>query len=370
MTTIGIDARAASEEPAGRGRVVREVLSALGQRDDPVRYVLYARTPHDAELDERFSWHCRRLPDPIWHLWAATAASRECDVFLSTNSYLTPWFLRIPAAVIVYDLVAFREGAAAQRRAARIERATIKRGLRRSEAVVCISEATRRDLTERFPWVERRTSVLPLAADPRFARRLPEAELRPVLARSGPGDRFILAAGTLEPRKNLVRVIEAHAALPAVLREAHPLVLVGPRGWESDEIVARAGVDERLVRILGHVPDEDLAVLYQACTVFAYPSLYEGFGLPLLEAMAAGAACITSNVSSLPEVGGDAVVYVDPLSVEEITGALERLLTSDETRADLGERAAQRAASFSWDRTAAGLLERLLELRSRSEARV
>jgi glycosyltransferase involved in cell wall biosynthesis len=370
MTTIGIDARAASEEPAGRGRVVRELLDALARRQDPVRYVLYALSPHAANLDERFSWRCRRLPDPLWHLWAAFAATRECNVFLSTNSYLTPWFLRIPTAVIVYDLVAFQTRAAAQRRAARIERATIKRGLRRSGAVVCISEATRADLIARFPWVARRTSVLPLAADPRFAQQLSAAEQLPVLARYGLGERFILATGTLEPRKNLVRVIDAHAALAESLRETHPLVLVGPRGWESDEIVARAGADDRLVRILGHVPDEDLAVLYGACTVFSYPSLYEGFGLPLLEAMAAGAACITSNVSSLPEVGGDAVVYVDPLSVDEITGALENLLTSDETRADLGERAARRAAGFSWDRTATGLLERLLELRSQSEARV
>jgi glycosyltransferase involved in cell wall biosynthesis len=359
MTTIGIDARAASEEPAGRGRVVREVLAALARRDDEVRYVLYARGPHDTELDERFTWRCRRLPDPVWHLWAAAAASRGSDVFLSTNSYLTPWFLRIPAAVIVYDLVAFQPGAAAQRRAARIERRTISRGLRRSEAVICISEATRRDLVSRFPWAGERATVVPLAADPGFARPRSEAELKAPRERYGLEGPFVLTVGTLEPRKNLVRVIEAHAGLPQPLREGHPLVLAGPRGWESNEIVARAGAG---VRILGQVPDEDLATLYAACTAFCYPSLYEGFGLPLLEAMAAGAACVTSNVSSLPEVGGDAVLYVDPLSVEEIRGALEALLTSEEKRSELGERAARRAAAFSWDRTAASILETLLGL--------
>ena len=116
------------------------------------------------------------------------------------------------------------------------------------------------------------------------------------------------------------------------------------------------------VRVLGQVSDEDLTALYQACTVFCYPSLYEGFGLPLLEAMTAGAACVTSSVSSLPEVGGDAVLYVDPQSVDEIRAAIERLLGSEDERRLLGERARQRAGEFSWDRTAAETLAALEEL--------
>jgi alpha-1,3-rhamnosyl/mannosyltransferase len=208
--------------------------------------------------------------------------------------------------------------------------------------------------------------VVPLAADPRFARNHSEAELNVVRQRYGLDRPFVLTVGTLEPRKNLVRVIEAHAGLPQLLREDHPLVLVGPRGWEADEIVARAGAGGSTVRILGHVPDDDLSALYAACTAFCYPSLYEGFGLPLLEAMATGAACVTSNVSSLPEVGDDAVLYVDPLRVEDIRRALETLLTSETKRAELGDRAARRASRFSWDRTAAGILKALLGLARRS----
>ena len=112
--------------------------------------------------------------------------------------------------------------------------------------------------------------------------------------------------------------------------------------------------------MLGQVTDEDLAALYQACTVFCYPSLYEGFGLPLLEAMASGAACVTSSVSSLPEVGGDAVVYVEPTSVDEIRTALEGLLASEQRRTELGTAARRRAAGFTWDRTAADTLDSLL----------
>jgi glycosyltransferase involved in cell wall biosynthesis len=168
-------------------------------------------------------------------------------------------------------------------------------------------------------------------------------------------DPFVLCTGTLEPRKNLLRVLQAHEALRA------QLVLVGPQGWEFEPILQEASRRDD-VRVLGQVSDDDLAALYQACTVFCYPSLYEGFGLPLLEAMTAGAACVTSSVSSLPEVGGNAVLYVDPESVGEIQAAIERLLVSDEERRLLGERAKQRAAEFSWDRTAAETVAALEKL--------
>jgi glycosyltransferase involved in cell wall biosynthesis len=138
-------------------------------------------------------------------------------------------------------------------------------------------------------------------------------------------------------------------------------VLVGPRGWELDELVRRLEAEDD-VRLLGYVGDEDLAALYELCTVFAYPSLYEGFGLPVLEAMQSGAPTLTSGTSSLPEVGGDAVRYVDPGSVEDIRAGLRELLEDRQQRAELGRRGRERAAGFSWDRAAGevlAVLERL-----------
>jgi glycosyltransferase involved in cell wall biosynthesis len=354
---LGIDARAAAEEPAGRGRYVRELLRALARRDDNHVYELYARTRWEAELDERFRWRLIGARDPVWHLLVARRASSECAAFLSTNSYLTAWFLRVPCAVVVYDLVAFRPAVRARRSSGLIERATIGFGVRRAARLLCISEATRLDLVARYPRAEPKAHVVPLAADARFSRRLPASDLDEVRGRHGLEAEFVLCAGTLEPRKNLLRVLEAHAALSPRTQ----LALVGPRGWEFQPILEEAGRRED-VRVLGQVSDEDLAALYQACRVFCYPSLYEGFGLPLLEAMAAGAACVTSSVSSLPEVGGDAVVYVDPTSVEEIGSAIERLLASEHDRAVLSGRARQRAGEFSWDRTAAETFEALAGL--------
>lgn len=350
---LGLDARAAAEVPAGRGRYVRELLAALAERDDDHRYMLYARQRWDAPLDERFRWSLAAAPDPAWHLVAAERASRRCDAFLSTNSYLTAWFTRVPTAVVVYDLVAWLSWTAPQRRAAAIERATIRPAVRRAAALLCISQATHDDLVGRFPAAAWTAQVVPLAADLRFAQLVGAPQVRAVRERHALPAGFVLTAGTLEPRKNLPRLIAAHARLPDPLRAAHPLAVVGPAGWEMEQTLRAAQARPGDVRLLGHVSEDDLAVLYAGCTAFAYPSLYEGFGLPLAEAMAAGAACLTSDVSSLPELGGDVVLYADPHDVAAIAAGLARLLDDPALRAALGAAARARAATLSWNATAA-----------------
>ena len=341
---IGVDARAAAEVPAGRGRYVRELLSALAAlEDDGTRYRLYAREAWGELPGDRFAWVLRGLPDPVWHAWAAGAASRSCGAFLSTNSYLTAWLTRIPTAVVVYDLVPWVDPVNAQARAARIERATIGGAVRRADAFLCISEATRRDLVARFPAAADRSRVVPLAADPRFAAPGAPASL---------GVPYVLGVGTLEPRKNLVRLIEAWAALPRTVRGDHVLALVGPTGWDVDATLAAAHARPDDVRLLGFVSDEELAAMYAGATAFAYPSTYEGFGLPVLEAMAAGAPVVTSSVSSLPEVAGEAAVLVDPYDVRAIRDALAAVLADPAQREALRARGRERAAAFSWERTA------------------
>jgi glycosyltransferase involved in cell wall biosynthesis len=343
---IGIDARAATEVKAGRGRVVRELLRALAERGEPHRYLCYARTRWPEPLDERFQWVQISARDPVWHVQAAIAASRECDVFLSSNSYLTVPLLRVPAVTIIYDLITFDRGMGANRRSLVIERVTLGTAVRRSRALVCISQATADALLARFPQAAGKVVVARLGVSPVLTARA-EAEL-PELPTPG----FVLAVGTLEPRKNLPRLVEAYAALPRELQGAHPLVVVGARGWQTGSTLAALRSLGERCQMLGHVSDEDLAELYRRCDVFCYPSLGEGFGLPVLEAMAAGAAVVTSNLSSLPEVGGEAVEYVDPRDPASITAGLEALLDSPERRAELRERALERAAQFSWARFA------------------
>jgi glycosyltransferase involved in cell wall biosynthesis len=319
--------------------------------------VLYAREPWGDLDPARFAWRHIGLPDPAWHLAAAARASRETDVLLSTNSYLTAWFALKPTAVVVYDLVPFVDPDHARGSSARIERATIRPALRRAAALPCISQATRDDLVRLYPHAAAKASVIPLAADPAFGA--------PVATPGHPSlDRpYVLAVGTLEPRKNLERLIAAWTALDPAMRGDHVLALVGPRGWDDAPILAAAR--DAGVRLLGRVSEDELRALYAGCAAFAYPSLYEGFGLPVLEAMAAGAPVLTSSVSSLPEVAGDAALLVDPRDPVAIGAGLGRLLGDPALAQDLRDRGRARAAEFSWERTARETLELLRGLARR-----
>jgi len=353
---IGIDARAAVEVPAGRGRLVRELLRALAAREDGgERYVLYARKQWWEEpLDGRFQWRTIPARDPWWHVHTARAADRECDVFLSTNSYLTCLLTNIPSVPIVYDLAPFEPAMRPNRRSVVIERLTLGRAVRRSAGLLAISDATAAALTERFPAAAGCTSVALLGVAKALA-----APLDPAEAASLPAPGFVLAVGTLEPRKNLPRLVEAYASLGPAATAGRQLVVVGPKGWQIGQTDgALRSLGERCTA-LGHVSDAALAELYRRCAVFCYPSLGEGFGLPVLEAMAAGAAVLTSNLSSLPEVGGDAVEYVDPHDTASIAAGLGRLLGDESRRAELGRMARERAKRFTWDRFAGQVLAEL-----------
>lgn len=350
---IGVDARAAAEERGGRGTLVRELLRAWSAEGSGHEFLLYAREPWDELPDSSLSWRLIGAPDPLWHAAAAWRASRECDVFLSTNSYLTAWFLRIPSVVVVCDMVAWRPELEPQKRAGAIERATLPLAVRRAGAFDCISQATADDLVARFPATRGRTTTIPLAADARFT---PDGERADVDGRP-----YVLGVATLEPRKNMPRLVEAFAALPDEVRGDRVLALAGTLGWETDETLAAARRHADVVRLLGFVPDADLPALYRGADLFAYPSLYEGFGLPVLEAMRSGTPVLTSRVSSLPEVAGEAAVYVDPLDTSDIAAGLTSALTDVGLRERLAADGLARAQRFSWERCAAetvALLER------------
>jgi glycosyltransferase involved in cell wall biosynthesis len=171
---------------------------------------------------------------------------------------------------------------------------------------------------------------------------------------------YVLAVGTLEPRKNLPRLIEAFAGLPPKLRGRFDLRLAGARGWDMAKLEATLERHREFVRPLGFVADADLPALYREATLFCYPSLHEGFGLPVLEALQSGTPVVTSRTSSLPEVGGDAVRYVDQLDVSSIQQALAELLADDFMRRELARRGPVQAARFSWRRTAEETLEEIV----------
>jgi glycosyltransferase involved in cell wall biosynthesis len=362
---VGIDARSATEVPTGCGRVVRELLHALGRRRDPHTYRCYARTAWEEPLDARFEWELVQRPDPLWHLSVARRASRDCDVFLSSNSYLTACFTTVPTVPIVYDLLAFDRRLEVNRRSVVTERVALPIAVRQGRRFLTVSDATAQALISRFPQCRSRTTVARLGvAD---ALRVPRAgggraappangAGQPANGAGHPADRdnppatgYILAVGSLEPRKNLVGLVDAYRRLPQPLQDTYPLVVVGPDGWRPD--AARRALESLngRSRRLGFVPDSELAALYEGCAAFCYPSLGEGFGLPVLEGMAAGAPVITSNTAALREVGGDAVLYFDPRDGAALPAQLERVLGDATLRSELAARGRDRARQFSWD---------------------
>ena len=224
--------------------------------------------------------------------------------------------------------------------------------LRRADFLITDAESVRLEVIRHFDWPAERIAAVALGVDPVFRPRL-GADVRPLLRRYGlPENGYTLYVGTIEPRKNLERLLAAYEALPAALRQRWPLVLAGSRGWRSDGIHDRIckGVAAGWVQYLDFVVQDDLPFLYAGARLFAYPSLYEGFGLPPLEAMASGVPVVTSNLSSMPEVVGDAALLVEPQDVPALSAALRRALEDDNWRVSAVDLGLVRAAALTWDR--------------------
>lgn len=360
---IAIDARAAAEVPAGRGRYVREMLAGLSRLDADHEFTLYARSRWtDAPLDARFRWQTPQAPGLSWPLVAGQMMSARCDLALACTSYAmaAPW--RIPGAAIIWDLAPFDRKLRTPT-GSLLERVTLPIAIRRCARLIAISRATRDDLRERFPRSAVKTEVAYPAADPRFSPT-PVAGDYDVLVRHGVQRPYALVTGTLEPRKNLPRLIEAFAGLPEQTRRGWTLVLVGASGWKTDSTFASAAKHADLVRTLGFVCDDDLAALYRQAGMFCYVSLYEGFGIPVLEAMQSGTPVLTSSVSSMPEVGGEAARYADPTSISSIRCGMEELISDADLRARCSAAGISQATRFNWEQTAQrilGVLEALAE---------
>lgn len=231
--------------------------------------------------------------------------------------------------------------------------------LDRADALITDSEFTRRELAVFSGWPLARIHTVPLASSGDFRPRA-VGELQGTLARHGllPGG-YSLYVGTIEPRKNIETLLDAYGRLPIALRRRWPLILSGYKGWRSEAIHERIAAAQRegWARYLGFVPGEELPLLFAGARLFAFPSLYEGFGLPVLEALASGVPVVCSNSSSLPEVAGGAALMCDPLDVEALMANLQRGLEDEVWRSTAIEKGLQHAASFSWGRCARQTVE-------------
>jgi glycosyltransferase involved in cell wall biosynthesis len=361
---IGFDVSQTGAGKAGCGFFADSLVQALAAIDRANEYVLYPAfgtgwwDPDHARTTRRVAQpNFRRGPEGMSHaaslaFWRRPAADHEArlgapDVVHANNYFCPRGLVHARTVYTLYDLVPLDHPEFLTEANRLVCFDGLFEASLRADLLLAISEHSRARFLAHFPHVppDRVRVVHPSS---RFEDGRPP---RAAAAPDGlePGG-FFLSVGTLEPRKNLRRLLAAFARVTAAGDTALPLVLAGGRGWLEDGLeayVSSLGLDGR-VRVLGYVDDETLRWLYASCFAFAYPSLVEGFGLPVLEAMSLGAAVVTSDRSSLPEVAGDAALAVDPTDEGALAAALRRLAVEPALRDALRERAGARARRFSW----------------------
>lgn len=341
MRTLAIDVREAlNDRPTGKARWTRCFVEELLTRSIPLLLIGHRPLPTSWMLPQVKSL---TLPRGLrWHLAAARALFRRRHGILafSPTSFIVPALVggSVPVIPLVHDLIAFRKEPHL-RKAQIIEHLTLRRALSSARHVCVISGATKNDLLNRYRFLSG-DAISVVFAGP-YVAAAPLSE---------PDGRTILSVGTLCPRKNQLRLIQAYARLPEDLRARTKLIIAGCRGWNDRDII-RLAQGTPGVEWQGYVTDHAYEELLAHASVFAYPSLYEGFGMPVLDALQRGIPVLTSRRGSLPEVAGAAAEFVDPEDVASITDGLVRLLRDPLLRERLRSEGPRQAETFSWKRT-------------------
>jgi glycosyltransferase involved in cell wall biosynthesis len=373
---IGIDYTTAVRQGGGIGRHTRELVTALlalktssfaptgGGRGPEKQYILFAATgglksgiTQDLEArpdvhlktvlltDEWLArlWHRARLPIPV------EVFTGPLDLFYSPDFVLPPTLPRTQTLLTVHDLSFLYHPDHFVPKLVRYLSQVVPRSVARADRVLAVSQATRADLIAQLGTPPEKVEVLYNGVERRFQPEPEPGERARLRARYGLGDRpYILSVGTLQPRKNHTGLIRAFSHLETDAL----LAIAGGKGWLYEQALAEAEKDPRRVRFLGFVDDADLPALYRGAKLFAFPSFYEGFGLPVLEAMACGVPVVCSNTSSLPEVAGDAALLVDPNDEDALAAAIQRALEDEDLRQKMVARGLAQAARFTWERAA------------------
>lgn len=321
----------------------------------------------------------RTIPLPLrgYDRWSGMPWMPPLDVALGDGIYVFPNFgnwplLRSPSVTIIHDLAFLLHPETVERRTLVRLRANARGWVRRTSLVVTPSHYISEQVQALLGVAQSRLAVVPWGVDTGTYSRRTDAEVASVLSRLGVPSGYVLHLGNVEPRKNLVRLIRAYRRLPGAVKAEHPLVLVGGSGWNDESIDAEISAALRdgdsIVRIRERVSDEDVPALLSGAAVVANPSLYEGFGLVPLQAMACGTPVLASSVSAMPEVDGTAALLVDPLREDAITAGLESILTDTQVRRRLVVDGADRAAHHTWARSAMAFLAALEGIDGRSAA--
>ena len=358
---IGIDAHAIGARQGGNETYIANLIKSLAEIDGDNLYTIYlANAGAAAQWRESFTsryknFSVRLLPPPTPLVRVPVYLTYELfrrPVDVLHVQYTAPPFCRVPVIVTIHDLAFERMPETFTRRGSFQLKLTVRRTAKKAARIATVSEYSRQDLLDIYKLPPEKVVVTYNGVESSFTPRpsVPN-EAEEVRRRFGVSRDFLLTVGSLQPRKNMVRLIRAYARLRSEREDFRPqLVIVGRKLWLAseifDEVKRQRWADD--VILTGYVADEDLPALYRAARAFVYPSLFEGFGLPPLEAMACGTPVVTSDVSSLPEVTGGAALLIDPNDERALANALIEIVSNERLRAELRERGIAQAKKFTW----------------------
>ena len=370
---IGIDISRTIEEATGVGYYAKNLVHALAKVDAENDYLLYgifydcfpkhwkqALIPksRNFRLHQRnsLSWFARKK-------WENGGKYKEkllgkIDLLHST-AYTMPPVSKPKVVVTIHDLSCFVYPQCHTEANYQFVIRNVHPAARRADFLIADSENTRREIIRFLHVPEEKIKVIHLAAGDAFHENVSPESIARIRNKYRIEKPYFFAVGSIEPRKNLASALIAFKALLEIRRIDHQFVITGGKGWENESfyrLLKKLKIDDYLV-FTGYVPEKDLPALYQGAEVFVYPSFYEGFGLPVLEAMSSGTPVITSNTSSLPEVAGDAAILVNPAEIFELYEAMEALVTSPSLREDLKRKGLEQSKKFTWEKTARQTLE-------------
>jgi glycosyltransferase involved in cell wall biosynthesis len=372
---IGIDAHAIGARQGGNETYIGNLIKSLAEVDGDNRYTLYlanaeAAARWRAGFTKRYpNFDVRLLPPPTPLVRVPVALELELrlrPVDMLHVQFTAPLFCPVPVIATIHDLAFEHMPETFTRRGSLQLKLTVRWTAKRAARIATVSEYSRQDLIKTYKLPPEKVVVTYNGIGPIFSPQPASGdEAQKLRHRFGIERAFILAVGSLQPRKNLVRLIRAYSELRSRLGDFnHQLVIVGRKLWLANEIFAEVKKQDwgRDVIVTGYVPDEDLPAFYRAASAFVYPSLFEGFGIPPLEAMACGTPVVTSNTSSLPEVVSDAALLIDPYDEQDLANALLRIVNDEKLRALLRERGFVQAKKFTWRNAAEKTLQLYREI--------
>ncbi|MFA6963140.1 MAG: glycosyltransferase family 1 protein [Patescibacteria group bacterium] len=351
---IGVDTRELGERKTGKGWYVYHVLKRMLERDHENTYLLYSNKEIDFPHFKNAKLVKVESGGIGWHFKVNSRLGKDgVDLYWAPTSPIVPAIAKIPTVHTIHDLSNLIFPQTHTWKGILVDKIFTYWAVKRTKKVITISEATQKDILSFYPFAKGKIEITPLGFDQAF-KPMTDSEIAPILAEDKLKPGYILFVGTLEPRKNIETILGAFAKLDPKTQEAHPLIICGKKGWLYENIFAK--VDQLnlkdKVKFLEHKGLRELPALYNGASVFVFPSLYEGFGLPPLEAMACGKAVIVSNVSSLPEVVGDAGILIEPKDADNLAQNITKILSDNNYRQDLEQRGLRRAKEFSWEKTA------------------